>query len=251
MRIISIGDVHGRPFWKQIKPDNYDKIIFVGDYVDSYVYNGLEIVENLQEIINLKEKFPEKLELLLGNHDIQYMFDNPLFSCSGYKPEVADQLKELFYSNRQMFNAAYQIDNYLWTHAGVSKGWLLYNEKPIGEIVKKFDTKNLAETFNHMLWLKENEILHQVGDCRGGVHQWGGITWADRRETRNNYLPGIHQIVGHTPLDQITLYGDENGSIRYIDIQNKREFFSKEANFFDDTDWYMDDSSLFYVFELK
>ena len=36
MKIISIGDLHGKDVWKQIDPANYDKIIFVGDYTDDF-----------------------------------------------------------------------------------------------------------------------------------------------------------------------------------------------------------------------
>jgi predicted MPP superfamily phosphohydrolase len=71
MRIIAIGDLHGKDCWLTIDPDKYDKIIFVGDYVDASDISREKIVENLEQVIAFKLKHPEKVELLLGNHDIQ------------------------------------------------------------------------------------------------------------------------------------------------------------------------------------
>jgi hypothetical protein len=237
VKIISIGDVHGRPYWKQIEPKKYDKIIFTGDFVDSYNYSNEQILVNLMEIIELKKDFPDKVILILGNHDLHYMWNYKTFGCSGYRPALYHDLHDLFNDNRNLFQIAFQIGNHIWTHAGISKGWYNFNKgfiehylemfKPDDnrsidglEIVKEL---NLADVLNIMLWTKDNHLLHQVSDYRGGVYQYGGITWADRKETINGYLPGYHQIVGHTPINEITMFGDEKGSIRYIDVQRNQD----------------------------
>lgn len=223
MKIISIGDVHGRPFWKKIDPKNYDKIIFTGDFVDSYIYTNEEILVNLMEIIELKKDFPDKVVLILGNHDLHYMWDYKTFGCSGYRPALYHDLHDQFNDNRNLFQVSFQMDNHIWTHAGISKGWYKFNREVIEEYTDRFDCKTLAEVLNIILWTKDNHILHQVSDYRGGVYQYGGITWADRKETMNGYLPGYHQIVGHTPINEITMFGDDSGSIRYIDVQRNQE----------------------------
>lgn len=235
MKVVTIGDIHGRPYWKNINPDNYDVIIFDGDYVDSYRFTDFDTLDNLMQIIDFKKEFPEKVFLNLGNHDLQYMWDYATFGCSGFRAQMYHDLHDLFYDNKNLFQVAHQIGNHIWTHAGISKGWYNYNKPIIDDYTTRFETKNLAETLNIILWTKDNHILHQVSDIRGGNYEFGGITWADRKETRNGYLPGYHQIVGHTPIDQITLFGDENGSIRYIDVlgrvesheQKKIEYFKK------------------------
>lgn len=223
MKIITIGDVHGRPYWKNIDPKKYDKIIFTGDFVDSYIYTNEEILENLMAIIELKKDFSEKIVLILGNHDLHYMWDYKTFGCSGYRPELYHDLHDLFNDNRNLFQVAFQIGNHIWTHAGISKGWYKFNQEVIEGYTDKFDCKTIAEVLNIILWTKDNYILHQVSDFRGGVYQYGGVTWADRKETMNGYLPGYHQYVGHTPINEITMFGDENGSIRYIDVQRNQE----------------------------
>jgi hypothetical protein len=228
MKIITIGDIHGRIYWKEIDINKYDKIVFVADYVDSFYYTDEEIYANLLDIIQLKKSYPDKVVLLLGNHDIQYLFLGEGFGCSGFRPSMAENLHFLFKKEKDLFQIAFQIDNFLWTHAGVSTGWYDWNKKEIESVEKKFDTKNYADLFNHMLWLKENRLLHQVGKNRGGAYPFGGITWADRRETSTDYLPNIHQIVGHSPINQITKFGDEHGSIRYVDVLGEYENYLKD-----------------------
>ncbi len=227
MKIISISDIHGRPYWKEIDVNQYDKVIFVGDYVDSYDRRDVEILTNLEAIIELKKEYPDKVVLLLGNHDIGYMFLNEGYNCSGFRPAMQINLMPLFKLNKDLFQIAFQIGKHIWTHAGISKGWYDYNREDIERIASTFETKDLADTLNHMLHLKENRLLHQVGNYRGGSYQFGGITWADRKETKNDYLPGYFQIVGHTPCDVIMHYGDENGSIRYIDVLGRYEFLEE------------------------
>lgn len=234
MKIISIGDIHGRNYWKIIDINKIDLIVFVGDYVDSFFYTDQEILANLLDIIQLKKDYPDKVILILGNHDIQYYFLNEGFGCSGFRPTMGASLKHVFNENRELFQAAHQIGNTIWSHAGISNGWFEYNRLIIEEVAAKFETKDLADTLNHMLRMnyRYNGVLHQVGRTRSGYYPYGGITWADRSETRENYLNGYHQIVGHTPIEFITKFGDERGSIRYIDVLNEnkksQEFYEHE-----------------------
>ncbi len=230
MKVLSIGDVHGRTYWKSIEPSKYDKIVFDGDYCDQYPpMTDDQILRNLKDIIEFKKTYPDKVVLLLGNHDIHYKFLNEGYDgWSGFRPSMAAMLNFLFKENEDLFQIAFQIDNYLWTHAGVTNGWYEYNKKEIIDVQERFDTVNLADTFNHMLKLKENRLLHQISIFRSGYYQYGGITWADRKETSNDYLLGYHQIVGHTPINMITKFGDDKGSIRYIDVQNEAYFHDED-----------------------
>lgn len=73
MKILVLPDMHGRQFWR--KPcenvEMYDKIIFLGDYLDPYDFENVSVenaIDNFKEIIELKEKHTSKTVLLLGNH---------------------------------------------------------------------------------------------------------------------------------------------------------------------------------------
>ena len=78
MKLILIPDVHGRTFWKEpVRKhiDDYDKVVFLGDYLDSYPDEWKDVehtreddINNMLEIIDLKAKYKEKVVLLKGNH---------------------------------------------------------------------------------------------------------------------------------------------------------------------------------------
>ena len=137
MNIVSIGDIHGKTDWKspvlghdpstntgsKTTIDDYDLVIFQGDYVDDFTVESSVMKHNLIEIIELKKKYPDKVILLFGNHDLQYFSNDYIHRCSGYRPEMMHDFGDLFRKNEELFQATYQHKNYLWTHAGVHTGW--------------------------------------------------------------------------------------------------------------------------------
>lgn len=229
MKIISIGDLHGKDVWKQIDPTNYDKIIFVGDYTDDFPPTTDEqIFTNLINIINFKKENHDKVILLFGNHDCSYIYG---CKCSGYRPSMQDKLFNLFKDNRALFKFAYQIDNYIWTHAGITKFWYEDYLKPI---ILTYGLENLtiAEQINHLAFTgKGLEELGRVGHARGGLTYFGGCLWADQREfDYRTILPGYHQIVGHSKTGQGKIKKEyNNASITFIDcLDTKTEFYEIE-----------------------
>ena len=70
MKILIVPDTHGRDFWKVPNIEEYDKIIFLGDYLDHYPDESTHEhdIENFKDIIEFKKKYPDKVILLLGNH---------------------------------------------------------------------------------------------------------------------------------------------------------------------------------------
>ncbi|GAB3916502.1 metallophosphoesterase [Larkinella terrae] len=235
MKIISVSDLHGRGNWLRIDVDCYDKVIFLGDYTDSYDLSDEVILENLQQIIRLKQLHPDKIVLLIGNHDAQYMHF-PHYRCSGFRPSMQAALTGLFTEHQSLFQIAYQVESYLFTHAGVSNRWLAH--VPKGDLGSKLelnlqslDQLELAKVMNEM---HEDRMLRtalfDVSYLRGGNDEAGGPVWADKRETSTDYLPGWHQIVGHTPVREFTTVGDQTGSITYTDVlQTQEAFYSIET----------------------
>lgn len=216
MKTISIGDLHGHDSWNTIKQENFDKIIFIGDYVDSFTMPSISIKKNLLDVIEFKNQFPDKVILLWGNHDIQYYFlGESMHLCTGYRPEVRHDLHQIFKTNKHLFQAVFQIDKYLWTHAGLHKGWWEYRFKKGSKYEGKI---TLEEQLNAAFEVHDN-CLFDVGHRRGGYHDVGGIFWADKLDTYTNPLPGYHQIIGHTHVPGISHYDmpEENTSVTYID----------------------------------
>ena len=102
MKIIVVPDLHGKTVWKQIEPLNYDKIVYIGDYLDSWTATNQEIENNLLDIIELKKKYPDKVILLLGNHELSYSF-YPNFRCAGFRPEARPTLEHILNENKKLY----------------------------------------------------------------------------------------------------------------------------------------------------
>ena len=82
--MIIIPDVHGRRFWRDaVKGHEEDKIVFLGDYVDPYEWEGItpgDAFLELKDIIAFKKAHPDNVTLLLGNHDLGYL-DYAICTC--------------------------------------------------------------------------------------------------------------------------------------------------------------------------
>ena len=227
IKILAVGDLHGKSCWQVIDFSQYDKVVFMGDYVDSTSHSDDEILENLKEVIGAKELFPEKVVLLLGNHDIQYLF-YPDYRCSGFRRSMQLSLTELFSRQIHLFQIAYQINNYLFTHAGLSGPWhnrlmALVEKIPLKEMR---ETSTLAALLNALNQTWHRGLLHEVGTIRGGSKEFGGVTWADKEELRNYPLEGFHQIVGHNPVPYIeALSFNDDTSITFVDVLGIQESY--------------------------
>ena len=106
MKIAIIGDLHGKNCWKKLlkdKIDSFDKIIFMGDYSDDswITFTDKEIVSNLKEVIDFKKKYNEKVELLIGNHDFQYIVGYP--TAGRYRETYAKEMHQIFNENKKLF----------------------------------------------------------------------------------------------------------------------------------------------------
>jgi predicted MPP superfamily phosphohydrolase len=221
MKILSIGDVHGFDTWKKFgdiqhlidvpksRIYDFDYYVFVGDYVDSFTKTNEEIKNNLKDIIKFKKNHPDRVILLWGNHDIQYLTSYREHGCSGYRPEAYFDLHEIFRKNRKLFQLAFQIDNYIWTHAGIHRGWYEY-EFP-------YKSKNIADDLN-AAFEENNKSIYNVGFLRGGRNTVGGPLWADKQEVSHKPIRGYHQIVGHTRIKEMKVVKkDKDTSVTFID----------------------------------
>ena len=63
-KILIIPDLHGRDMWKQhvLQHENsVDKIIFLGDYLDSFTIDTETMINNLLDIVRYKEANLDKV----------------------------------------------------------------------------------------------------------------------------------------------------------------------------------------------
>jgi predicted MPP superfamily phosphohydrolase len=244
-KILAIGDVHGREVLSRIPHADFDKIVFIGDYVDTHYeadFSNEMFIQNLQKILQYKKDHPDKVILLLGNHDIHYMYHEEVGSFSGYRADMLAELRPLFLENSPHLSMAYGYRNTLFTHAGISNRWYEANCEAIHQELRNIKDKTgievpltLSEKMNVLRSsVAGRKILFAVSGLRmfpRNAKKAGGIVWADKRETENDYLRNFHQVVGHTVVDTIQIGkdpADENSSITYIDTEN-REFLELEV----------------------
>lgn len=201
-RILIIPDVHGRTFWRTaLDSGRYEKVIFLGDYVDPYAYEGIDnlmAISNFKDILSLKMIYPDQVILLLGNHDLCYLSDyyRDLAENDRYDYEFEEEIQQLFRGWSGYFKLAHEEKingtRFLFSHAGVTMPWLKQNSK----IIEEPDAGHL----NLLLATKKGiNTLAQVGQARCGCYTSGSIVWADCEElAKSNPLPDTYQVVGHT-----------------------------------------------------
>lgn len=195
MKILIVPDVHGRTFWRKALESDCDKVVFLGDYLDPYSYEGITSVGAISEfkdIIQFKKDNPDKVVLLLGNHDCAYFYN--FGSASRYDYFNADEIKSIFKENEDCFKLWYQIDKYLFTHAGITNDWL---------------STHFNVDISNFLTLPISEIIPKLWVCsrmRGGYDNTGSMIWSDVREGDREST--YYQIFGHTQLESKPIITD-------------------------------------------
>ena len=128
MKLIAIGDLHGRDIWKQVvEKEQPTTVVFVGDYFDSFDIPGIDQIHNFKNIIQWKLDNPQcKVVLLVGNHDFHYMPE-----CrdrySGYQPALWPEIGRLLEENKHHLQIAFKYDDLVFSHAGITPEFLLKN----------------------------------------------------------------------------------------------------------------------------
>lgn len=198
MKILIIPDVHGRSFWKEPCKhiDEFDKVVFLGDYVDHYPQEGdLDDLQTLKDVIEFAKSNRDKIKLLLGNHDYHYINDNytKLARSSRYDITEAEEYNKLYKDNLDLFKFVYDFDSkIIFSHAGINQSWWnkLNIEHPL--------------YINHMndLWLAK--YLSYISFYRWGSNDCGSCLWSDLREMVPDNLPKSipFQVFGHTQVRQ-------------------------------------------------
>ena len=206
-KIVIIPDVHGRRFWRSaVSLAGDDPIVFLGDYLDPYPQEYIypdDAFEEFVEILLFKEQHPERVTLLLGNHDLHYL--DSRFRGSRFDDRNAFRNKTLFLTNIKLFDMgiAFEGDSrqYLLTHAGVLRYWWaeyygLEKEPTAFDIAAKLNNGLHDALGQKMLF----SSLDEVSRYRGGGALYGSPVWADINEhsDKSFEFDGIYQIFGHT-----------------------------------------------------
>lgn len=224
-KILIIGDVHGRQFWKDAclnHKDEFEKIVFLGDYLSPYPdekISGEKAIEMFSEVLKFKDDNPDKVSLLFGNHDFSYIN----YNICGCRTDYTNwnKINEIVFNHIESFDLAWETEingkRYFFSHAGVKKWWF---ERWVKNELFEWDGEELppAERFN--------ELFHQVYDegwdfrskrtrdfeqamavysnYRGwSALDYGSIVWADIREYgMGPEYDNVLFVCGHTQLGE-------------------------------------------------
>ena len=218
MKTVSIGDTHGMAVVESVMKiiDNFDKFIFLGDYVDSFDVENQSMKKNLLDLIELKSKYMEKVVLLWGNHDIHYLLGKEYY-CTGYRPGMRKFFHTIFQENEKLFQFSCQAGDYIWTHAGITEFWF---EKRLR--AGKADERSIADTLNEAFGLRYPPLF-DIGYRREGKQRTGGPLWCDKAELISGPLKGYNQIVGHNRVEEFEIFWTGDKKVILIDLLENNE----------------------------
>lgn len=227
MKLVAIGDIHGRDIWKQIvaQEQDADEFVFVGDYFDSFTVKGIDQINNFLDIIEFKKQSKVPVILLIGNHDHHYYPGIDNSSTSGYQTLMAPSIKHVVGDNKQHLQAAYQSGEFVFTHAGLSSEWLDDN-------IIMWDVPNLAMYVNDLFQYQPNKFAYRSFKYYDYENNRATLAFGYGDETfqsplwirpkslmdinRDTLRKQIIQIVGHTPQDNIDIKGKSTGGRYYF-----------------------------------
>jgi hypothetical protein len=207
-KTIVIGDIHGRPIWKEIVKRNGDAthFVFLGDYLDPYPeptepespFAANRLVDNLKDILDFKIANKNKVKLLIGNHDLHYMSN--VEKSSRYSHEMqrllSIELDLVKLVKNDILQLCWNIDNVWFVHAGFTNTWLRNNRLQL----------NADELNNHF---KETLVVNPSKNPYGFVDKgystdgfgddvYQGPLWVRPRAVKSDTPFDTYQVVGHT-----------------------------------------------------
>ena len=223
MKTIIIGDTHGTNTWKQIvAKENADRVIFIGDYFDSFDIGTTEQLHNFKEIIEYKEtaftddgldtQRKTQVIMLIGNHDYHYYPGGETYS--GYQYGAAPLIRQTLEENKQHMQMCFQFDNIICSHAGIGRDWLVYQNK------YEESSDNIADFVNDIWKYQPQRFkfygIDPYGDSKTQTPIWirPSSLMSGNRETflKEKYI----QVVGHTQVRKIDIKGKHTGGKYYF-----------------------------------
>ena len=188
LKILILGDSHGTEHWLNHDFSMFNKIISLGDWYDNWENDWTKIdqIKNQERFLDLQRKEPDKFIMLMGNHCLHYLI--PQEEYSGKQVHKQWDIHDFLYQHKKEFRIAYQLKDYIFSHAGLSSQWM--------EIMKIESVDKL----NSCLWNgAENLFSFYPWDssmCGNSYYQ--GPLWIRPQALCEVPWRNYNQVVGHT-----------------------------------------------------
>jgi hypothetical protein len=202
MKIVALGDTHGRVIWKDIIDQEImsaDKIIFIGDYFDTHGggVSGNKQIVNFKKLLQLKREYPSKVVLLFGNHDFHYIRGIGE-TYSGYQAAYAVDIGAAIGDaiSEGLVQMCFKHENFVFTHAGVTMTWCVDNE---------VDLTDLETSINDLFKYKPHAFKFAMGDnfSNTGDDVTQPPIWVRPESLLRDMVDGITCVVGHTTVKEL------------------------------------------------
>lgn len=248
MKICVIGDIHGRSNWQKIDLEQYDKVVFMGDYFDPYAYNISydDRWDNFQKILELKKKDPFKVILLFGNHDFHYLpnirekysrYDNTMALDPKFR--VGETFEKLLHDDVLLLGYTVPGTRLFFSHATISIPW--YNrfilgktkseieEAPVLAVPDLEEARVRLEVVMNRIPIESYAFTDAYWDVYGYDPSNSPLWWRCMNQYGDglqveNILKGLIQVNGHTQMRELrSQYIGEDSAVVLVDIleQNK------------------------------
>lgn len=216
MKTVVLGDTHGTSFWKLITHiENPDRVIFIGDYFDSFDIKLDEQLNNFLDILEYKKSSGVDVVLLIGNHDHHYFPEVGDTGTSGYQRVGSFQIGHVLDDNRENLQMAYKMDEFLFSHAGVSakfmdsvfgiEGWNV--DTLVEQVNELFRYKPNTFTFGNAITINKLSYRDPYGDNEEQSPIWIRVRSLISANKNTDIVKNFRQIFGHTQVRKIDLKG--------------------------------------------
>lgn len=203
-KVLVIGDIHGNPIWGSIiQKEDWDEVVFIGDYLDNkFGYSLEDEWSNFLDIIQFKKENPDKVTLLIGNHDYHYI-PGINEQYSGYSLATSFKFMQIWKEYKTLFQIATTKGEYLFTHAGVSPQWM--NLKFDAGWEESLD--DIADKLNELFEYKPRSFKFNGLDMYGDSKESGPLWIRPKSLLRSNKNHPLKrkftQVVGHTVQESL------------------------------------------------
>ena len=213
-KLLAVGDIHHGPNLEQIdaaiEREKPDLTIFVGDYFDQF-HDHFDHARHTARWLKQSLNQPKRVHLW-GNHDLPYGNTGYAY-CPGYDPAKERAIRSVMDDSDWAKLKLWHIENrWLFTHAGLSRPYAPTNIENLATYLgteEKAAWSALASRNPHWFW--------SIGTARGGFTPVGGLLWCDW-ETEFIPVPGLNQVLGHTPGSNFRFKCDAQSENWCIDV---------------------------------
>lgn len=202
----------------------HDRRIFLGDFFDDFPTDETDAYKTALQVRQWLND--PNSTVLLGNHDMSYGWGwkRTNLICSGWTRAKSDAIHSVLSpADWHKFKLAVWLEHsssdpassssprrpWLISHAGFHPQWIpidrvygynLRTIKSLSATARRLAIDNALSAARTALlsYSSHGHVLLSPGWARGGGQVYGGINWLDW-ENEFVPIPGINQLVGHTP----------------------------------------------------